>query len=362
VSAAVPVVSRMVDRTRAALGLGGVLVVAASRLEGTELVHLGGGEMVPTPGIGALPLAPRYRSVGLAGETLALPPAAVRILNGVRCSVGDGVVHTEGGAVVAESVSADRLHLVRRERRGRGALVHLSGNVAPYGTPGGSVFEGLLESFPRLLLLQHPAVRRFGRVTAVQPDDLAPLEAHLLGHLDSRQVSVEQMGRGSIVEGDHTMVPAPVTRAGAGALPRWYRRWLDEAAAAAGDTVLPRRLVLTHGADDLLRASPLFDQLVDDLGLVAVDTATNRIDGEAPLRGIDDVVSLIRDAAVLVGATDDALAHALVSRRAEVVQVGLSDTVTPRVLQLAASRGLPHQFVLPGELPAALDRIDLASA
>ena len=66
--------------------------VPAAVLEGSELIQLGGGESVPCPGIGSLPLAASARRSGLGSPSLALPPARVHVLRDVRIAPSSRVV------------------------------------------------------------------------------------------------------------------------------------------------------------------------------------------------------------------------------------------------------------------------------
>lgn len=329
-------------------------LVPAALVPGSELVHLGGGEMVPTPGVPELPLLEPYRHDGLGGESLALPPANVRILNDVQIVLGERVVRTPSGAVVAESVASARVGSLPRHQRGSIPSTR-PGSAAPYGTPGGGAFEGLVESLPRALLLQHPALRRWAPISLLCEGGAPPVEAWLLDRLDPRMVRLVTLGARAVVEARHTVVAAPVTRAGAGAITRWYRRWLDDQAAAVGSVdgaPLPRRLVLVHGGHDPMHGVVL-PEAGHDRPLVVLDTSTGNTSSGPALDGAG-IVAALHHAELIVGASDDALGHVALCRRARVVQVGVSELITPRVLQLAESRALPHTFVRPHELHETL--------
>ena len=340
--------------------------VPASRLAGSELIRLGGGEMVPTPGVPELPLSPPYRSNGIGGDSLALPPANVRVMSGVHIVTGENVVRTPAGAVVGDSVSADRLRSLPRRRRGDTVQAR-AGRAAPYGAPGAGAFEGLVESLPRALLLQHPALRSLAPISLLHTGGAPPAEAWLIRRLERRAVHVEQVESGSVIRPDTTVVPAMVTRVGAGAIPRWYRRWIDQKVVAAGDGPGPRRLLLVHGSDDPMHSLDGLRDRADEWGFVVLDTSTGHASGVELSDGSGtsgaiwsdaDVVAALRDADMVVGASDDALGHAVMCRRAEIVQVGITDTITPRVLQLAESRALPHRFVRSFHLDVVFARPD----
>ena len=332
--------------------------IPASRLSGSELIHLGGGEMVPTPGVRELPLDPAYRSNGLGGESLALPPARVRILEGVHVVVGENVVRLPDGTVVGESVSSQQLRSLPRRHRASLAAMR-SGRAAPYGDPGAGAFEGLVEALPRALLLQHPALRSFAPITLLCAPGAPVVERWLRDRLGGRQVRPEELAAGDVVQPQVTVVAGPVSRAGAGAIPRWYRRWIDAEAAAAGPAPGPRRLLLVHGGDDPASGRSDLVASAERWDLTTLDCATGHLirDGarSEDVWSPSQVVAALRDATVLVGASDDALGHAIVSRRAEIVHVGVQGTVSPRVLQLAESRGLPYRFVRRGEMDTALE-------
>jgi hypothetical protein len=336
-------------RLPSGLRLGAPRAIAASRLPGTETVALGGGETVPTPGLAALPVSTRSRAAGLAGDCLALPPATVRVLNDVQVAPAQGVVFTRDRRVVLDSVATERLVLLRRPRR-KVPAEHRDGSVAPYGVPDGGVCEALVEALPRALLLQHPALRRYGRVEVLCPPTTAPVESWLLRRLPKGHLLVDRSCTSPLVSATRVLVPSAVTRCGAGAIPRWYDRWVADAVRGLPSAGPPQRVVLVHGGRDPLRRTALWQQLVHSCGLLPLDTAA--LHGEA----LDTALAVLRDARLIVGATDEALSHALLARRARVVEVGLDQLVSPRIAQLCLSRGLPFEFLLPGELlPRLLD-------
>jgi hypothetical protein len=334
--------------------LGAPATIAAARLSGTETVVLGGGEMVPTPGLGALPVSTRHRAAGLAGDSLALPPATVRIVKGVQVSTSQGVVYTPDGRVVLDSVATERLGQLRRPRRGA-AREQRGRSVAPYGVPGGGACEALLEALPRALLLQHPALRRYGWVELLCPPERAPVESWLLDHLPRGHLRLDRGCDADLVGAPRVLVPTAVTRCGAGAVPRWYDRWVAGVVERLPGAGPPRRVVLVHGSRDPLLGTPLWHQLVELHGLVPLDTAS--MHGDDVARGL----AVLRDASVIVGASDDALCHALVARKAKVIEVGLREVISPRVAQLCLSRGLAFEFLQPSELLPRLSGVETSS-
>lgn len=336
------------------LRIGAPATIAASRLAGTETVVLGGGETVPTPGLGALPVSTRHRASGLAGDSLALPPATVRVLKGVQVATSQGAVYTPERRVVLESVATERLGLLRRPRRGAPCEPR-ERSVAPYGVPGGGVCEALLEALPRALLLQHPALRRYGWVDLLCPPGRAPVESWLLDRLPRGHLRLDRACTTELVSAPRVLVPSAVTRCGAGAVPRWYDRWVARAVEDLPRAGPPGRVVLVHGTRDPLFGTPLWRQLVEVHGLVPLDTSA--LDGD----GVTEALAILRDAALIVGASDDALCHALVSRRAQVIELGLREVISPRVAQLCLSRGLAFEFLLPREVLARMSEVQAGS-
>jgi len=326
--------------------------VPASRLPGAELMRLGGGEVVATPAVPGLPTDESAAARGLAGASLALPPAAVRVLRDVHLCVGENVVRTPDGAVVAEGANPERLDGLRRRHLGA-PVIEAEGTAALHGLPVLGTFEALVESFAPVLLLQHPALHALAPVTVLSAGPTTLVEGFLLDRLTNRQVTLQVIAAGTAVRPTRTLLPSPVTRTGAGAIPGWYRRWLDQQAGAVDIAPAAPRLLLAHGPDDPGLRRPEVREVAEAAGLVTLDTLTGAISGDGTL-GADELVSTLRDASLVVGASDDALGHALFSRRAEILQVATASTVTPRVAQLAASRALPYRFLRPAELEPAL--------
>ncbi len=337
--------ARLVPRARAQ-------AVSAAMVPGGELVHLGGGELVPTPRVPDLPTSDADRARGLCGESLALPPANVRILRDVQILVGANVLRTRSGALVVESLSAER-HPQNNGRPSGLPTIERAGNAALYGGAVCGTFESLVEAFPRALLLRHPALRNRGQVRLLFAGPTTLVEEFLLDRLQTRLVRLERLPAGTTVQPGTTFFPAPVTRSGGGALPRWYRRWLDAQAGPVPTAEVGRKLLLTHGPGDAMFGALDAWQEATDRGFTPVDTLTGAVDGDGTLDG-PELVAALHDATDVLGASDDALGHAAICRKAQLVQLGTRETVSPRVAQLAASRALPYQFVRSGELGAAL--------
>ena len=305
-----------------------------------------------TPAVPGLPTDEWAAARGLAGASLALPPAAVRVLRDVHLCVGENVVRTSDGAVVAEGINPERLEGLRRRHQGAPVL-EAEGTAALHGLPVLGTFEALVESFPPVLLLQHPALHALAPVTVLSAGPTTLAEGFLLDRLSNHQVALQVIAAGTAVRPTRTLLPSQVTRTGAGAIPGWYRRWLDEQTRALDVAPAAPRLLLTHGPDDPALRRPEVREVAEAAGLVVLDTLTGAIAGDGTL-GADELVSTLRDATLVVGAGDDALGHALFCRRSEILQVATAQTITPRVAQLAASRALPYRFLRPAELAPAL--------
>ncbi len=323
--------------------------VPASRLAGSELIHLGGGEMLPTPRVPDLPTSQADRDRGLCGASLALPAAKVRVLKDVQICVGENLIRTRSGAVVLDNISSEQLAGLPRRNSGGSVLIR-GGSAALYGPRGAGTFAWITDALPAALLLQHPALGAQAPIALLRAGSTGLVEGLLIERLEHRQLRLETVPAGSVISAERTIVPAQVTREGGGALPRWYRRWLDQQAASV--TELPvdaRRLLLTHGQDDpILRHADLLAN-AKGLGFARLDTVTGAIADDETLDAAS-IVATLREATHVLGGSDNALAHAALCRRAEILHVGLRPTVRPRVAQLAASRALPYRFIRPGAL------------
>lgn len=326
--------------------------VPASRLPGATLTRLGGGEQVPTPCVPELPTTDSARAGGLCGSSLALPPATVRTLSEVQLCVGENVVRTRSGSVVVDAVSPDRYSGLRRRHNGA-PMIEVEGTAALHGVPVPGVFESLVEALPAALLLQHPALHRMAPVTVLSLGASDLVEGFLLERIENRQVVMATVAAGSVLEPTRTLFPSPVTRQGAGAIPLWYRRWIDAQTAAVTSPPAARRILITHGPDDPLLRHPRLLEVASAAGLATIDTLTGALGGTGTMDA-DTLVATLRDATLVVGASDDALGHAVVCRRTEILQVGVADTVSPRVAQLASARALPYGFLRPEDLGARL--------
>lgn len=324
-------------------------VVPASSVPGAELVHLGGGETLPCPDAPALPIDPGVRRAGLGGPSLALPPARVHALGHVVVHPSRGCVVTPVG-VVAESLPPDRATRHRRMVVADATPVELPGVVAVYRTADRSTYHTLVEHLPRAALLAHPAMRRFGTVTLLHDGPLDPLEAWLLPRLVGRNVGVRCVEPDVAVAAPCVLVPSPVHRPGAGAVPSWYRRWADRA------TDVP---VAEGGRRLFLATAEELDGVANRDRLLEVLAATGAAVVDPTATDPEELVARCRDAEVLAGLSRSALAHAVFSRRARVVEVLRRPSLHPAVYYLAVSKGLPHHVVPPPGVDGRDDVVDV---
>lgn len=334
---------------------GRARIVSVGRVPGAELVRIGGGDLLPTPLVPELPCREDDRERGLCGETLALPAANVRLLRDVRICVGENLIRTDDGSVVVDNTSSQRVGRPARQAPESLVLQH-GGTAALYGAPDSGQFEALVDDIAPIVLLQHAVLRRVSPITVMHTPGGSMLATFMLKAAMNSQVRCEAVPAGSVVEADLTAFPSPVTREGAGAIPRWFRRWVDLRANSAGAQPAARKLVLTHGSSDPLMLQPELMTPALEAGFAHIDTLSGQLDGDGTLDA-EQLVSTLAHATAVVGASDDALASSILCRRAEVVQLGVGPTISPRVAQLAASKALPYRFVSSGGLAGILESI-----
>lgn len=318
-----------------------------------ELIHLGGGETLPCPDAETLPLDPAVGRAGLGTARLALPSVRVHVIRDAVIRPTSGVVTTGDGRIVAESVTAamvGRVPLDDPEMRAR--PVEVDGTLAVFRSPLRSTYHTLVDDLPRAGLLIHPALARLGPVALVHDGELSRLESGLLAHLGARRVSLREVEPGRPVRAERVVIPNFVTRPGAGAVPRWYRRWSDGVPLPSTDGA-PRRIHLDgvgprHGPGDR-------DALADVLArhdITSVDVSA-----------VDDIelLGMLRDAEVVVGPTGGVLSTCLFSRAAHVVELLDDVTLDPAIYYLAVSKGLPYDFVPAASSAGGTDRRDGAA-
>lgn len=311
-------------------------VVPASMLRGAELVHLGGGELLPCPDAESLPLGTDAIRAGLGTSRLALPPARLHVLRDALIHPGSGVVTTLDGRIVAESVTVSmvgRVALDHAEMRAK--PVEMDGTVAVFRSPLRSQFHTLVDDMPRAGLLIHPAVGRLGNMQLVHDGPLTDAESTLLAHLGGRRVRLSEVVAGRPIRAQSVVVPNYVTRTGAGAVPSWYRRWADGVALPVPEHA-PRRVFLDAGVGAKF-ANRL--SLLDTLERHDVQAIT------PSSMSAEELFSTLRDAELVVGSADGGLAGCLFSTRAHVVETLDDVALDPEIYYLAASRGLPYDFV-----------------
>jgi hypothetical protein len=314
-----------------------VPVVPAVSVQGSELVHLGGGESFPCPDAPGLPIDPALRRTGLGTASLALPPARVHALTDVVVDPRYGTVRAPAG-VVAESLTPD--HPERPARHVAGPDVdrarELPGTVAVYRGGRRSPYHTMVEHLPRAALLAHPAMRRFGPITLLHDGPLDPLEAWLLPRLVGRHVTVRCVDPETPVRAQRVLLPVPVHRPGAGAVPSWFRRWADRATDVPASVGGRRVLIAPDGDVEGVSNRDELEAALAQLEVHVVDPAA---------ADPEELVARCRDAEVVLGLSASALAHTVFSRRARVVELLRGPQLHPAIYYLAVSKGLPYDFV-----------------
>ncbi len=313
--------------------------VPAAALRGVELIHLGGGESLPCPDAESLPLDPSAGRLGLGTARLSLPPARVHVLSGATIHPGSRVVTAADGRVIAESVMSSIVgHAPLDDVEMRAAPLDVEGCWAVFRSPLRSLYHTLVDDLPRAGLLIHPALARIGSMRLVHDGPLAQVEAELLAHLGSPRVRLEEVPPGRPIRPERVVIPNFVTRFGAGAVPSWYRRWSD-------GVVLPRVPDAPRRIHLLASTAPPSDTAGDLAEVLA------RHDVEAlPLDELDpmQLLGVLRDAELVIGSAGQGLAGCLFSRRTHVVELLDRQTLDPAIYYLAASKGLPYDYVPSG--------------
>ncbi len=316
--------------------------VPAAVLAGSELVHLGGGENIPCPGVESIPMAPYARRLGLGSSSLALPPAKVHVLHGAVVCPRSRVVVDRRGRVVAESLTADMLGVVGPDADEiRHAPLEVDGTVALFRSPWRPYYHTLVDHLPRAALLGQPAIRRLGPVTVLHDGALSDVEERLLRALLPSRCRLEQIPAGRSVLAERVLLPGYVTRPAAGAIPSWYRRWLDREASAVrppAGSGLGRRIFVDRrgGARSVLNRGEL-DDVLERHGIQAIDPAA---------LGADAQIALFRDAELVVGVTGSGLANLLFSKRAALIELAAGQELLPHYFYMTASKGLGYAYVL----------------
>src|SRR5690606_32627157 len=113
------------------------------------------------------------------------------------------------------------------------------------------------------------------------------------------------------------LLPGFVTRPWSGAIPSWYRRWIDREAASERYRVegaRPRRRLYVDRTG--VRRSVLNRDALDEV------LERHQIETVDPTAlSVQEQVSSFRDAALIVGVTGSGLVNAIFSRSAHVVEV-----------------------------------------
>ncbi len=312
-------------------------------LRGSETIHLGGGESLPCPGIELLPLARQAKLRGLGLPSLALPPAKVYVLKDVRICPGSRVVATNDGRIVAESLTTDMvdsLELVSGELRSD--PLRLDGTIALYRSPWKAQFHTLVDHLPRAALLSQPAMRRLGKITLVHEGALSDVEEQWLPRLTGQNVRLLRVEPGRAIVADRVLLPGYVTRPLAGAIPSWYRRWVDHevgvipsggSPAAGGQR---RYFIERLGGARQVRNEDQLRQVLERHGVTTIRPSGMEV---------IDRMTTFRDAELVIGVTGSGLANLIFSRSTRVIELLPGTQMLPNFYYLAASKGLPYHYI-----------------
>jgi len=321
--------------------------VPAAVLEGSELVHLGGGETVPCPGIESTPLAPAARHLGLGSPSLALPPAKVHVLRDAKVCPGSRLVTTLGGRIVAESMTTDRPGRVEvSEQELRARPVKLPGTIALFRSPWNAQFHTLVDQLPRAALLAQPAMRRVGPITLVHDGPLSDMEAELLPRLLGRHITLLEVEPGVPLVAERVLLPGYVTRPFSGAMPSWYRRWIDrEAASIRVEDVSPsgrrRRYYVDRSSGDRTVTNRAdLDEVLARHHVTTIRPST--------MNARERIVRF-RDAEVVIGVLGSGMSNLVFSRSARVIELVSGPELLPQLFYLAACKGLPYRYIVAPE-------------
>jgi capsular polysaccharide biosynthesis protein len=281
-----------------------------------------------------------------------LPPAKVHLLRDVVLCPSSRVVIDRRGRIIAESLTADMVGRVApSDEELRSAPVSIEGTVALYRSPWRPYFHTLIDHLPRAALLGQPAMRRVGPVTLVHDGPLSEIEQYLLPRLLPPQVRLVEVPPGRAVEADRVLLPNYVTRPAAGAIPSWYRRWIDREATAVSPTAAssrPRRVFIDRlqSPRRVLNRAEL-EPVLHRHGIVAVEPSS---------LSPEDEIALFRDAELVVGVTGSGLANTLFCKSTHVVELVPGPELLPHFFYLASAKGLPYAC-----LPSPPDRQRLSA-
>ena len=322
---------------------------------GAQVLELGGGEQIPCPGAQMLPLSDQAIDLGLGYATLALPPAQMFVLERARLCPGSRVVMSRDGRVIAESLSRDMLdtaELIATEVNG--PMVEMSGAIAFYQSPRSEPFHGLIDHLPRAALFAQPLTRRLGRVTLIHEGPLSDIDELWLDRLSGPAVEVLRAEAGTALTAERVFLPSYVTRPQSGAVPSWYRNWVDRSAAAL-PAVPPnahgtrRYFVDRLGGGRTVANRSELDQVLE----------RHRITALAP-SGLEarERIATFRDAELVVGVTGSGMSNLLFSRRAEVIELLPGARLFPHCYYLTRAKGLPYHYLKAPEDALLLSEVE----
>jgi hypothetical protein len=196
-------------------------------------------------------------------------------------------------------------------------------------------------------------MRRVGPITLVHDGPLSDLEAHLLPRLLGRQIELLEVEPGQPLTAERVLLPGYVTRPFTGAIPSWYRRWIDREVAGLrvdasdrGPGGRRRYFVDRPHGDRSISNRASLDRVLDRHQITAVDPST--------MTARERIIRF-RDAELVVGVPGSGMSNLVFSRSTRVVELLPGRELLPHFYYLAAAKGLPYQYVPAPEDGRSLD-------
>ena len=309
---------------------------------GAQVLHLGGGEQIACPGAQLLPMSDQAIEVGLGYPSLALPPAQMFVLENARVCPGSRIVMTRDGRVISESITRDMVGMIDLNgNEVQSEPVRMEGSIALYQSPRPEPFHGLIDHLPRAALFAQPLTRRMGKVTLVHEGPLTDIDELWLDRLSGPAVEVLRVEAGIPLTADRVFLPSYVTRPQSGAVPSWYRNWIDRSAAAlpavAPNVYGTRRYFVDRlGGGRTVANREELDEVLERHGVAAVSPSALEA---------EERIATFRDAELVIGVTGSGMSNLLFSQSAQVIELLPGARLFPHCYYLTRAKGLGYQYL-----------------
>ena len=311
---------------------------------------------ISTPEIMEMNILPKAKSI--QQDTYSVPAAYSTVLDNVLYSPIYNVLATRSRQIILDSINTKRS--VRRfsvSNLYRRPTKKIAGVCSIFRTPSASYYHTLVESVPRLYLLDREEYKTIDTIQLLFPSPPNPVEAYYLEKMLPVNATVKVVDEDYLYLTDRLIFPSFLTRRFAGYLPSQYLQYFQEKVLPNRPRNKKNRILISRSPDRrqvlekvsgvgryerehlgqgryILNEEELFDGL-KDYGFKQYTLES---------LSIPEQIELFYDAEYVIGAHGAGLTNILCCDRISILELFPSKFTLPHYYYLAKSLGHTHSY------------------